>query len=116
MVSCASDQDQAYVRQGPNEQYLDEVFISLIVYPARAAHVSTHVCPHAGIIILRRLLLFREIPRCPSLYRLPGLQVDDRILVHLICVCQHLNVDLGMAVLNDSAKVGFDNVVLFGSP
>jgi len=91
-------------------------FISLIVCPGGAAHVSTHVCPHAGIIILRRLLLFREISHCPPLYRLPGLQVDDRILVHLICVCKHLNVDLRMAVLNDSAKVGLNNVVLFGSP
>ena len=91
----------------------------LILLAGSSTHVapaSTYVCPHAGIIILRRLLLFRKIPPRPLLYRFPGLQVDDRILVHLVCVRQHLNVDLRMAVLDDSAQISLDCIVLFGSP
>ena len=80
------------------------------------AHASTHVRPHAGIIVLRSLLLFCKVPPRLLLYWLPGLQVDDRILVHLICVSQHLNVDLGMAILDHGAKISLDRVVLFGSP
>ena len=82
----------------------------------RVAPASAHVRPHAGIIVLRSLLLFCKVPPRLLLYWLPGLQVDDRVLVHLIRVCQHLNVDLGMAVLDDGAKISLDRVVLFGSP
>ena len=114
-VICAFDQDQAYVCQRPNEQDLN-CLMSLVVGSTRAGPPSTYVRPHTGIIILRSLLLFRKIPPRPLFHWLPGLQVDDRILVHLVCVRQHLDVDLRMAVLDDGAKINFDRVVLFGSP
>jgi hypothetical protein len=75
-VTCALDKDLAHVRQSPDEQYLKGL-ISLIVTLTCVAPALTYVCPHAGIIVLRRLVLFRKIPPRSLLYWLPGLQVDD---------------------------------------
>lgn len=75
-----------------------------------------HICPHAGIIVLCRLLLLRKGPHRTPLDRLPCLQIDDGFLVHLVRVHQDLNIDLRVAVLNNSPEINLNGVILFGSP
>ena len=90
--------------------------MSLSVRSTRAALGLTYICPDAGIIFLRRLLLLSKAPHRAPLNRLPGFQVADGFLVHLIRVYQHLNIDLRVAVLNNSAEINLNCVVLFGPP
>jgi hypothetical protein len=115
VVVCTLEGDRAYVRQSPYKQDLKCLILST-VRSTRAEPGPTYICPYTGIVILCRFLLLHKVPRGTPLNRLPGLQVDDGFLVHLICVYQHLNIDLRVAVLNDSAEVRLNCVVLFGSP
>lgn len=87
---------------------------------SRSTRVTTHIGTHAGIVILRRLLLFGI--RRTSLAardRRAMLQVRQRLFVHVVrvgCLSEHLDVDLRVRVLDDGAEVAVRCIILLRSP
>ena len=88
----------AYIRQHPEQE---------------------NVCPDVRVVVPRELFLLRVAQPSRFDERLAVAQVVERLLidhVHVRGVCGHLEVDLGVTVLNDGTEVGTDLRVLLRAP